>query len=86
MYNFKITWVGSITDTKFTEEIEAETVVQALNEFYTTYKHEVNIIKIKRCEIKDDDYDTRLGIWIGVVLTVFVEFVILLMLGSFVII
>lgn len=66
MYNFKITWQGTITDTKFTEEIEADTLVEAVNEFYSTYKHEVEIVKIKRCKIKSvTSADYNLGVIVG---------------------
>lgn len=73
MYNFKITWQGTIADVLFTEEIEAETLVQAVNEFYSVYKHEKNIVKIKRCEIKKPlPENVKIGMIMGVLITVLI--------------
>lgn len=82
MYNFKITWQGSITDTKFTEEIEADTLVEAVNEFYGSYKHEVEIVKIKRCKIKSvASADYNLGVIVGAMSIILAEIIARIIFG-----
>lgn len=87
MKRFRITWRGQITDTKFTEEIEADTLVEAVNEFYSTYKHEVEIVKIKRCKIKSvASADYNLGVIVGamsIILAEIIAFIIFGMSGGF---
>lgn len=72
MKRFRITWRGQITDTKFTDDIEAETVDEALQYFRDMHTPHTEIVKITSKQVKTEDSQVfRDGYFCGTATVVF---------------